>query len=198
MSTKPDPMSQADRARALLRTLMPVMRALNVVRNLEAIADQAVNAPPAGAADGSIGLAFWNHLRATVHALRTLDDAFKYILAREYRLMAASWDADTERAIAVAPLAGGGRVPCTRPNPWGFVCLRDAHVDGPCAHDVDPIDDPRLKSYEDGVRDGAEAAARLCERPRCRMWNALECARQIRDPAQFAEGFALLDVSRSP
>jgi hypothetical protein len=195
-------MTQADRARALLRTLMPVMRALNAVRNLEAITDQAANAPPAGASDGSIGLAFWNHLRATVHALRTLDDAFEYILAREYRLMAASWDADTERAIAVAPLAEGARRLCTRPNPKGLVCLRDEHTDGPCAHDVDvdidPIDDPCLKSYEDGVRDGAEAAARLCERPRCRMWNALECARQIRDPAQFAEGFALLDISRSP
>ena len=63
-------------------------------------------------------------------------------------------------------LIGGNTIP-----------VRRVHRADGTVHNVTP--------YESGFRDALEAAARLCERVRCREWSPKECAAQIRDPANI-------------
>lgn len=208
-------MTQADKANALFRELMPVMRRINTLNLLEELLGQTQNAPPDG--DGSVDEPLWLHMRAAVNALRALDNVFNHVLPTDYAAMVSSWEADTERAPSYDALAQAykdgaaaeralrekldarekarGSVPrrCTRVNPKGLVCLRNEHADGPCAHnDRELVGDTLFEAYEEGVRDGAEASALLVERPRCREWTPSECGRQIRDPRQLAEALAAM------
>lgn len=52
-------------------------------------------------------------------------------------------------------------------------------------HVVVPFVPERRDIEAKGYADGVEAAAALCARKRCRLWDARECARQIRERVKF-------------